>query len=75
MRNRLKQARQSKGWTQAEVARRLGMTERAYRHLEAGTRNPSYETVKKLRKLFGIPDEELLEPDHDSTVGAEVKQA
>jgi transcriptional regulator with XRE-family HTH domain len=41
----------------------LGISERAYRHLEAGTRNPSYKTVKKLRALFGIDDEELLVPD------------
>ena len=50
-------------WTQAETAKKLGITERAYRHFEAGTRNPSYETVKKLRDLFGVPDEELLVPD------------
>jgi len=63
MRTRLKQTRKSKGWTQSGTAQKLGITERAYRHLEAGTRNPSYDTVKKLRALFDVPDEELLVPD------------
>ncbi|GMA49370.1 hypothetical protein GCM10025857_07270 [Alicyclobacillus contaminans] len=63
MRPRLKQERKARNWTQAETTKKLGITERAYRHLEAGTRNPSYETVKKLRHLFGVDDEELLAPD------------
>ncbi|RIV26719.1 XRE family transcriptional regulator [Alicyclobacillaceae bacterium I2511] len=63
MRNRLKQERKAHKWTQAETARKLGITDRSYRHLEAGTRNPSYPTAKKLKKLFGVDDEELLVPD------------
>ena len=63
MRPRLRQERKTRKWTQAETAAKLGISERAYRHLEAGTRNPSYETVKKLRALFEIDDEELLVPD------------
>lgn len=72
MRPRLKQERITRKWTQAEVAQKIGITERAYRHLEAGSRNPSYETVKKLRELFGIPDEELLVPD--STTESDLKE-
>lgn len=63
MRSRLKQERLKRGWTQAYVAQKIGVQDRFYRHIEAETRNPSYETVKKLRTLFNIPDEELLVPD------------
>ncbi|SFU39370.1 DNA-binding transcriptional regulator, XRE-family HTH domain [Alicyclobacillus macrosporangiidus] len=63
MRTKLKQARKANGWTQAETAKRLGITERAYRHFEAGTRNPSYDTLVKLEQLFGMPHSELLVPD------------
>lgn len=42
------------------MAAYLGMTERAYRHLESGTRNPSKETIDKLEDLFGVPQRELL---------------
>ena len=66
MRPRLRQERHQRKWTQRETAKRLGMTERAYRHLEAGTRNPSYSTAKKLEQLFDVRDTELLVPDSTS---------
>ncbi|UOF90844.1 helix-turn-helix domain-containing protein [Fodinisporobacter ferrooxydans] len=69
MRPRLRQERNKRKWSQKYTAELLGMTERAYRHIEAGTRNPSYETVKKLRELFGVPDEVLLVPDCNTDSG------
>ncbi|HHY66655.1 MAG TPA: helix-turn-helix transcriptional regulator, partial [Alicyclobacillus sp.] len=60
MRTRLRQERRSRRWTQCDMAAYLGMTERAYRHLESGTRNPSKETIDKLEDLFGVPQRELL---------------
>lgn len=71
MRNRLRQERKARRWSQRETAEKLGMTERAYRHLEAGTRNPSYATAKKLEKLFGVDDEELLVPDSNTDSNSE----
>lgn len=67
MRLRLRQERKARHLTQAETAKLLGITERAYRHLEAGTRNPSKETIDKLEDLFGIPQRELLVPDSTPT--------
>ncbi|AEJ44412.1 transcriptional regulator, XRE family [Alicyclobacillus acidocaldarius subsp. acidocaldarius Tc-4-1] len=46
--------------TQAEAARCLGMTERGYRHLEYGTRNPSHETVQRVNEVFGLSYEDLM---------------
>jgi putative transcriptional regulator len=63
MRSRLRQERINRGWSQRETAERIGMTERAYRYIEHGEKNPSYVTAKKMQAIFRIPDEELLVPD------------
>lgn len=60
MRERLRQARIQRGMTQAEAARMLGMTERGYRHLEHGTRNPSHDTVHRVYEVFGLTYEDLM---------------
>lgn len=54
-----------------EVAEAIGVTERAYRYIEAGQRNPSLGTAYKLEDLFGISSRELLvqedsTPNHES---------
>lgn len=61
MRDRLRQERLARGWTQAEAARRLGITERAYRHLEYGTHNPSHRTVRRIKEVFGLSYDELMD--------------
>ncbi|WP_206832097.1 helix-turn-helix transcriptional regulator [Alicyclobacillus fructus] len=61
MRHLLRQARLERGWTQAEAARRLNMSEREYRHLELGTRKPSLDNLRSIHRVFGIPYEQLVE--------------
>ena len=73
MRRRLKQERLGRRMSCSDVAKALGMTERAYRYLEAGQRGPSWETASKLAKLMGVPAEELLV--QDSTNGGETESA
>lgn len=63
MRPRLKRERTQRHWTQSYTAEQLGVTERAYRHFEAGTRTPRYETIVQLEALFGVPYKELLVQD------------
>jgi phage repressor protein C with HTH and peptisase S24 domain len=51
----LREARESKGYTQAQVADYLGIGLRNYQHLESG-RFPKYKTevIKEVEKLLGI---------------------
>lgn len=52
--NRLKELRQSKGLTQAELATKLGVTRQAVSLYEKGQIKPKIETLKKLADYFGV---------------------
>ena len=54
MRLILKTARKSKGMTQQEVADYLGISERLYKYIEAGTIIGKVEMWDKLEDLFNI---------------------
>ena len=56
----LKKIRYSKGLTQSQVAKTLGVSERFYRSIEAGDRKPSYKNLNKLEDLFKLPQRVLL---------------
>ncbi|NIP33185.1 helix-turn-helix domain-containing protein [Candidatus Saccharibacteria bacterium] len=51
---------QGRGWTQAELARRLGIHEQTIYRIIAGTRWPSYKLAVRIRKTCGIPIEKLM---------------
>lgn len=61
-RMRLFRARKARGWTQAEVAKRLGITASFYGMIEQGVRNPRLPLALKLESIFGLPAAELF-PD------------
>ena len=52
--NRIKELRQSKGLTQAELATKLGVTRQAVSLYEKGQIKPKIETLKKLAEYFGV---------------------
>ncbi len=54
----LKDARNHKGWTQAQTAARLGVSQGYLSLLERGLRTPSSDVVEAVRKAFG-PDVSL----------------
>ena len=54
VRKNLKEARQRAGMTQKEVAEKLGISERYYRFIEAGTRGGEFEIWDSLEDLFGV---------------------
>jgi transcriptional regulator with XRE-family HTH domain len=51
----LEHDRKRAGWSVGQAAWRLGITERAYRELEAGTRWPSRQTFDRICELYGWP--------------------
>lgn len=57
---RLKELRQSKGYTQAYCSKILGLTRNAFTNYELGIREPSLEVLLKIRELFGTTCDYLL---------------
>ncbi|MEV2911019.1 helix-turn-helix transcriptional regulator [Paenibacillus larvae] len=57
---KLQKIRQQRVMTQQEAAEILGITLRMYRHIEKGTRRPSYEILCKLEDLFQMSHRKLL---------------
>lgn len=51
--NRIKKTRRAKGWTQAELAKRLGVTQAQVAKWESDKANPSRKTLLKLASIFG----------------------
>lgn len=54
--------RKRKGWTQRELAERLGVTTPTITQYETGARKPDIVTLKKLAKLLDCTTDQLLEP-------------
>lgn len=57
--NGIRRLRESKGWTQAELAKRLGTHIHVVSHWEQGSRNPSATSRALLMKIFGVSEAEL----------------
>ena len=58
--------RQDRGWTQFELALRVGVQPQAVYLWESGRRIPQVPQMRKLGELFGIcSDEIILEPVND----------
>lgn len=62
MRKKLIEQRKLSKLTQAELAKRLEISEVYVRKLERGVRNPSIALMLKFEKLFGVSMKELF-PD------------
>lgn len=54
-RNLLIAERKKRGWTQQDVAQKLGVTTSFYGMIEQGARNPRLSLALQIEKLFGIP--------------------
>lgn len=62
MRNRLRVLRGDRGWSQAELAERLGVSRRTVNAIETERYDPSLPPAFALARLFGQPIEAILEP-------------
>jgi transcriptional regulator with XRE-family HTH domain len=58
---RLRKARQDKQLTQAEVAKRAGVSENHYAQIERGEKNPTVSTFKSIIAAIGISSAEILD--------------
>jgi transcriptional regulator with XRE-family HTH domain len=62
-RNRLRQLRKRRNWTQEEAAEACGIGYKLYQHYELGVKeNPGLITLQKLAAGFGLDVSEFLSP-------------
>ena len=61
MKNRLKELRGERGWTQQELADRAGVSRQTIHSIEAGKYDPSLPLAFALARLFGAKIEDVFE--------------
>ena len=61
--NRLRVLRAERGWSQAELGGRLGVSRQAVNAIETGKYDPSLPLAFKLARLFEMPIETIFADD------------
>ncbi len=59
MQNRLKSIREARGWSQGELARRLGVSRQTINAVETDKYDPSLPLALRMAKLFDVAVAEL----------------
>ena len=62
---RLSLMRKERGWTQPELAERLGVTVKAVTYYEREAANPTSRTVERIASVFGMTPLEFMEGGGD----------
>jgi putative transcriptional regulator len=57
--NRLREVRDERRWTQADLAARVGVSRQTINSIETGRFEPSLGLALKLARLIGVPVEQL----------------
>ena len=65
---RIKELRQARGWTQADLARRLNITRNGVNSWEQGLSMPSPASLVDLARLFSVSTDYLLGVERLNTV-------
>jgi putative transcriptional regulator len=63
VKNRLKELRAARNWSQAELGGRTGVSRQAIIAIESGRFDPSLPLAFKLARVFGMPIEDIFELD------------
>lgn len=63
MNNRLRELRDSRGWSQGELAERLEVSRQTVNALETGKYDPSLPLAFRIARLFDAQIEEIFLPD------------
>ena len=70
MNNRLRVLRAERGWSQAELGGRLGVSRQAVNAIETGKYDPSLPLAFKLARLFDMPIEQIFNDEAGGSDGA-----
>jgi putative transcriptional regulator len=65
MKNRLKDLRAERNWTQADLAQMVSVSRQTINAIEKGKFDPSLPTAFRLAKLFDLTIEEIFLDDED----------
>jgi len=57
---RLRKARDSRGYTQTELATQAGLPSTTISHFEAGTRKPSFDNLRRLSRTLNVSSDYLM---------------
>lgn len=68
---RLKKLREAKGWTQAELGKKMGITRASVNAWEMGISNPSTDYLVELAKIFQVSSDYLLGLKETSHINVE----
>jgi putative transcriptional regulator len=63
LKNRLRVLRAERGWSQAELGGRIGVSRQAVNAIETGKHDPSLPLAFRLARLFGASIEEIFEDE------------
>ena len=63
MENRVKAFRDGQGWSQGELARRLGVSRQTINAVETDKYDPSLPLALRMAKLFAVPVDQLFLDD------------
>jgi putative transcriptional regulator len=61
MKNRIKQLRSERNWSQADLAERLGVSRQSVNAIETGKFDPSLPLAFKLARLFSLSIEGIFQ--------------
>ncbi len=61
--NRLRVLRAERGWSQGDLATRLGVSRQTVNAIETGKYDPSLPLAFGMARLFGCPIESIFDPD------------
>jgi len=62
MQSRVRELRESQGWSQGELAERLAVSRQTINAIETGKYDPSLPLAFRLARLFGEPIEAIFQP-------------
>ena len=65
MKNRLRELRTTREWSQSDLADKLGVSRQTINAIETEKYDPSLPLAFKVARLFKQPIEDIFEPDKD----------
>ena len=70
---KIKKLRQEKGWSQTQLANKLGVHSQHISRYERGNSNPSADTLSKFAEVFGVSVDYLLNEEADNINAYRIK--